>query len=151
VAANHDNALGPGPSPYIPGLALQRSEYLMKALRYYEKALKVDPRNIYAANGAGAIMAERGYTNEAREIFVQVQYTYVARCSGHKGQPPGLLKGHVWDGWLCVTRCSGVRLIIFPIDQPGAGGDGGGPRRIGQPRPRVHAAGPIRERHQNGA
>jgi RNA polymerase-associated protein CTR9 len=44
----------------------------MKALRYYEKALKVDPRNIYAANGAGAIMAERGYTNEAREIFVQV-------------------------------------------------------------------------------
>ena len=35
--------------------------------------LRNDPRNIWAANGVGAILAHKGYINEARDVFAQVR------------------------------------------------------------------------------
>ncbi len=43
------------------------------ATDFYLKALQLDPRNIYAANGVGIIWAERGKYPEAKEFFTQVR------------------------------------------------------------------------------
>lgn len=44
-----------------------------RALQMYKQALKVDPHNIYAANGIGSVLAHKGYINEARDVFSQVR------------------------------------------------------------------------------
>lgn len=40
---------------------------------FFLKALHIDPRNIYAANGVGIIWAERGKHADAKEFFTQVR------------------------------------------------------------------------------
>lgn len=50
-------------------LNLQRS----RALLFYRSAIKYDPKNIYAANGLGCILAVKGQFNEARDVFSQVR------------------------------------------------------------------------------
>lgn len=44
-----------------------------RALGFYRQVLKTDPRNIWATNGIGAVLAHKGCTNEARDIFAQVR------------------------------------------------------------------------------
>ena len=44
-----------------------------RALSNYKTVLRQDDRNIYAANGIGAVLAHRGYIREARDIFSQVR------------------------------------------------------------------------------
>lgn len=44
-----------------------------RAISMYRQALKLDPKNIYAANGIGAVLAHKGCFNEAREVFSQVR------------------------------------------------------------------------------
>jgi len=44
-----------------------------RAIQMYRQALKVDANNIYAANGIGCVLAHKGYTNEARDVFSQVR------------------------------------------------------------------------------
>ena len=44
-----------------------------RAIQMYRQALKIDPKNIYAANGIGCVLAHKGYTNEARDVFSQVR------------------------------------------------------------------------------
>lgn len=44
-----------------------------RALKLYTDVLKVDARNIWAANGVGCILARKGLLNEARDIFAQVR------------------------------------------------------------------------------
>lgn len=44
-----------------------------RAISMYRQALKLDPKNIYAANGIGAVLAHKGCINEAREVFGQVR------------------------------------------------------------------------------
>lgn len=44
-----------------------------RALSMYKQALRIDPRNIWAANGIGAVLAHKGYITEAREVFAQVR------------------------------------------------------------------------------
>lgn len=44
-----------------------------RALAFYKQVLKVDPRNIWAANGVGCVLAHKGMLNEARDIFAQVR------------------------------------------------------------------------------
>lgn len=39
----------------------------------YKQVLKFDPKNIWAANGVGAVLAHKGLLNEARDIFAQVR------------------------------------------------------------------------------
>ncbi|XP_018008895.1 RNA polymerase-associated protein CTR9 homolog isoform X3 [Hyalella azteca] len=44
-----------------------------RALAMYKQVLKTDPKNIWAANGIGAVLAHKGHINEARDIFAQVR------------------------------------------------------------------------------
>jgi len=47
------------------------------ATDYYLKALQLDNTNIFAANGIGMMMAEKGYTDQAKDIFIQVTNPFV--------------------------------------------------------------------------
>lgn len=44
-----------------------------KALSIYKQVLRTDPKNIWAANGIGAVLAHKGCIIEARDIFAQVR------------------------------------------------------------------------------
>ncbi|KAF9794379.1 hypothetical protein SFRURICE_014599 [Spodoptera frugiperda] len=44
-----------------------------RALTMYKQVLKSDPKNIWAANGIGCVLAHKGCINEARDIFAQVR------------------------------------------------------------------------------
>ena len=44
-----------------------------RAIQMYRQALKVDAKNIYAANGVGSVLAHKGFINEARDVFSQVR------------------------------------------------------------------------------
>lgn len=46
---------------------------LSAALKTFTEVLRIDPKNIWAANGVGAVLAHRGYYIEARDIFAQVR------------------------------------------------------------------------------
>ena len=50
----------------------QEKRHQDRALAMYKQVLRNDPRNIYAANGIGAVLAHKGYIREARDIFAQV-------------------------------------------------------------------------------
>uniref|UniRef100_A0A336K1N5 CSON010701 protein n=1 Tax=Culicoides sonorensis TaxID=179676 RepID=A0A336K1N5_CULSO len=44
-----------------------------KALQIYKQVLRNDPKNIWAANGIGCVLAHKGCIIEARDIFAQVR------------------------------------------------------------------------------
>lgn len=44
-----------------------------RAVAMYKLVVRNDPRNIWAANGIGAVLAYKGCINEARDIFAQVR------------------------------------------------------------------------------
>jgi RNA polymerase-associated protein CTR9 len=44
-----------------------------RALQMFKQVLKIDPRNIWAANGVGCVLAHKKLLNEARDIFAQVR------------------------------------------------------------------------------
>ena len=46
----------------------------------FKQVLRNDPRNIFAANGIGSVLAHKGYIREARDIFAQVSNKYVFEC-----------------------------------------------------------------------
>eukprot|EP00102_Acyrthosiphon_pisum_P021387 XP_016658597.1 PREDICTED: RNA polymerase-associated protein CTR9 homolog [Acyrthosiphon pisum] len=50
------------------------------ALQFFTKVLKNDPRNIWAANGIGCVMAHKHCINEARDIFAQVREATADFC-----------------------------------------------------------------------
>ena len=52
---------------------LEAMTYLEKSQRFYQKALTQQPNNMYAANGIGIVLAERGLFKDAKDIFKQVQ------------------------------------------------------------------------------
>lgn len=47
-----------------------------RALSHYKQVLRTDPKNIWAANGIGAVLAHKGCVNEARDIFAQVRKSF---------------------------------------------------------------------------
>jgi RNA polymerase-associated protein CTR9 len=51
-----------------------------RALMMYKQVLKIDPKNIWAANGVGAVLAHKGLLNEARDIFAQVREATADFC-----------------------------------------------------------------------
>ncbi|KAL6076361.1 protein required for normal CLN1 and CLN2 G1 cyclin expression, variant 3 [Balamuthia mandrillaris] len=53
----------------------KRERFLNHALDFYWKVLLRNPNNIYAANGIGIIMAEKGNLNEAKDFFIKVRET----------------------------------------------------------------------------
>ncbi|CAO3682178.1 unnamed protein product [Umbelopsis ramanniana] len=54
-----------------------RSEAYKLATGFFSQTLKRDPYNVYAANGIAITLAERGYVNEAKDIFNQVRESAV--------------------------------------------------------------------------
>nr|CAD7205973.1 unnamed protein product [Timema douglasi] len=46
----------------------------------YKQVLRNDPRNIWAANGIGAVLSHKGCVNEARDIFAQVREATAEFC-----------------------------------------------------------------------
>jgi RNA polymerase-associated protein CTR9 len=46
----------------------------------FKQVLKIDPKNIWAANGIGAVLAHKGAVNEARDIFAQVREATADFC-----------------------------------------------------------------------
>lgn len=51
-----------------------------RALQIYKGVLRIDPRNIWATNGIGAVLAHKGCVNEARDIFAQVREATADFC-----------------------------------------------------------------------
>lgn len=52
----------------------KEKKYQERALTMYKQVLRSDPKNVWAANGIGAVLAHKGYINEARVIFAEVNY-----------------------------------------------------------------------------
>lgn len=46
----------------------------------YKQVMRNDPKNIWAANGIGAVLAHKGCINEARDIFAQVREATADFC-----------------------------------------------------------------------
>ncbi|XP_076012187.1 RNA polymerase-associated protein CTR9 homolog isoform X1 [Genypterus blacodes] len=44
-----------------------------RALAIYKQVLRNDAKNLYAANGIGAVLAHKGFFREARDVFAQVR------------------------------------------------------------------------------
>lgn len=44
-----------------------------RALSMYKTVLRTDPKNIWASNGIGSVLAHKGYVSEARDVFAQVR------------------------------------------------------------------------------
>ncbi|OXB59909.1 hypothetical protein ASZ78_007240, partial [Callipepla squamata] len=51
----------------------QEKRHQDRALAIYKQVLRNDPKNLYAANGIGAVLAHKGYFREARDVFAQVR------------------------------------------------------------------------------
>ncbi|KAG1676690.1 RNA polymerase-associated protein CTR9 [Nymphon striatum] len=51
-----------------------------RALSMYKQVLRNDPRNIWAANGIGSVLAHKGYISEARDVFTQVREATADFC-----------------------------------------------------------------------
>lgn len=59
---------------HLPGKEKEREKkHQEQALSIYRQVLKTDPKNIWAANGIGAVLAHKGCIIEARDIFAQVR------------------------------------------------------------------------------
>ncbi|XP_076339000.1 RNA polymerase-associated protein Ctr9 [Tachypleus tridentatus] len=51
-----------------------------RAIAIYKQVLRIDPKNIWAANGIGAVLAHKGYITEARDVFAQVREATADFC-----------------------------------------------------------------------
>ncbi|CAM1324980.1 CTR9 (predicted), partial [Pycnogonum litorale] len=51
-----------------------------RALSMYKQVLRNDPKNIWAANGIGSVLAHKGYISEARDVFTQVRESTADFC-----------------------------------------------------------------------
>ena len=51
----------------------KKQDHLNFALKIYKRVLQRDDSNIYAANGIGMVLAERGHLTYARDIFTKVR------------------------------------------------------------------------------
>merc|ERR1740129_1263970 len=58
----------------------KEKKYQDRALTMYKTILRNDPRNIWASNGIGAVLAHKGYITEARDIFAQVREATADFC-----------------------------------------------------------------------
>ena len=50
----------------------KEKKYQDRALAMYKSVLRNDPKNIWASNGIGAVLAHKNCFPEARDIFAQV-------------------------------------------------------------------------------
>ncbi|ORX47625.1 TPR-like protein [Piromyces finnis] len=50
-----------------------KETYYKRAVELFDKALRLDNQNVYAANGIAIALAERGYTDVAKNLFIQIR------------------------------------------------------------------------------
>ncbi|KAJ3071353.1 protein required for normal CLN1 and CLN2 G1 cyclin expression [Podochytrium sp. JEL0797] len=50
----------------------QKEIHLKKALEFFDKAVRVDHKNVFGATGVGICLAELGHFDHARDVFTQV-------------------------------------------------------------------------------
>lgn len=64
-----------------------REAALRRAFDEYKEVLKSHPANVYAANGLGAVLAEQGRLDHAREVFslVREASSQECACAGSSG------------------------------------------------------------------
>lgn len=77
-----------------PGVIKREEEHYKRALSLYQKTLQKNKSNIYAANGLGIILAERGRIDEAKAVFQLVQEGMIA--SGTLNADILINQGHVY-------------------------------------------------------
>ena len=58
----------------------KEKKYQARAEAMYRQVLRNDPKNIWAANGIGAVLAHKGYINDARTIFADVREATADFC-----------------------------------------------------------------------
>merc|ERR1711899_669836 len=58
----------------------REKKYQERALTMYKQVMRNDPKNIWAANGIGAVLAHKGYINEARVLFAEVRESTADFC-----------------------------------------------------------------------
>merc|ERR1712029_142445 len=58
----------------------KEKKYQERALSAYKQVIRNDPKNIWAANGIGAVLAHKGYISDARVIFAQVREATADFC-----------------------------------------------------------------------
>lgn len=51
-----------------------------RALKMYSTVLQMEPKNIWAANGIGCVLAHKGCMHEARDVFAQVREATADFC-----------------------------------------------------------------------
>ena len=68
--------------PLIPDLSQMFDIFSSqeRALTMYKQVMRNDPKNIWAANGIGAVLAHKGYINEARVLFAEVRESTADFC-----------------------------------------------------------------------
>jgi RNA polymerase-associated protein CTR9 len=52
-------------------------KYMKRSQEYYRHVLEREPYNMFAANGLGMVLAERGFLHEAKDVFTQVSFRSV--------------------------------------------------------------------------
>merc|ERR1719495_3025995 len=58
----------------------KEKKYQERALSAYKQVIRNDPKNIWAANGIGAVLAHKGYISDARVIFAEVREVTADFC-----------------------------------------------------------------------
>merc|ERR1712029_582898 len=58
----------------------KEKKYQERALSAYKQVIRNDPKNIWAANGIGAVLAHKGYISDARVIFAEVREATADFC-----------------------------------------------------------------------
>merc|ERR1711884_999549 len=58
----------------------KEKKYQERALTMYKQVMRNDPKNIWAANGIGCVLAHKGYINEARVLFAEVRESTADFC-----------------------------------------------------------------------
>jgi len=51
----------------------EKLEALKRSFEFFDKVLRLDPKNPYAANGIAIAVAERGFFREAKSMFQQIR------------------------------------------------------------------------------
>ena len=62
------------------GATSAREEVLRRAFEAYKDVLKASPANVFAANGLGAVLAEQGRLDHARDVFALVREASGQEC-----------------------------------------------------------------------
>ena len=76
--------------------------------------MRNDPKNIWAANGIGAVLAHKGYINEARVLFAEVRESTADFCDVWLNIAHIYVEQQVFkaDFWFKIPPLEGDRIKV---------------------------------------